>query len=111
MADTVERLEAGYAGEDTPLAPYAALVATFAAAGGGVLAGAARSGRLPDRLGVYDIALASIATQRLARLIAKDRVTSVLRAPLTRYQRRGRPSEVEEEPRRDGAGRALGQLI
>jgi hypothetical protein len=111
MTETAHRLEQQYAGEDTPLGAYAALLATFAAAGGSVLAGAARRGKMPDRLDVYDLALASVATQHLARLITKDRVTSVLRAPFTRYQRRGRPSELEERPRRSGPGLAVGQLL
>jgi Protein of unknown function (DUF1360) len=104
-------LEAEYQGDHMPLAGYAALIAAFATAGAGALAGAARSGRLPDRVRTTDLALASVATQHLARLIAKDRVSSVLRAPLTRYQRRGRPGEVEEAPRGKGARLALGQLI
>lgn len=111
MGDPLHTLEAEYRGDATPLAGYAALIAAFAAAGGGALAGAARSGRLPDRLRTSDLALAGVATHRLARLIAKDRVTSVLRAPFTRYQRRGRAGEVEEEPRGHGPALALGQLI
>ena len=111
MAQRLQTLEAEYQGHDAPLAGYAGLIAAFTAAGGSALAGAARSGRLPDRLRTSDLVLASVATQHLARLIAKDRVTAVLRAPLTRYQRRGRPGEVEEEPRGTGPARAVGQLI
>jgi Protein of unknown function (DUF1360) len=111
VVQPLKSLEAGYEGEETPLAGYAGLIATFTALGGGVLAVAERSGRLPDRLRVSDLVLASMATQHLARLVAKDRVTSVFRAPLTRYQRRGRPGEVDEEPRRTGPALALGQMI
>jgi Protein of unknown function (DUF1360) len=111
MTAAVRRLESDYAGEDTPLATYGALIAAFTATGATVVAGAARSGRLPERFAVYDLALAAVASQRLARLISKARVTSVLRAPLTRYRRRGRPGEVDETPRRSGAGLALGQLV
>ena len=111
VTETAHRVEEEYAGEETPLATYAALLATFTAAGGSVLAGAARRGKMPDRFGVYDLVLTSVATQHLARLITKDRVTSPLRAPFTRYQKRGRPSELEEEPRRSGPGLAVGQLL
>jgi hypothetical protein len=112
MAQQMQSLEADYQGEDTPLAGYAALIVGFAAAGGTVLAGAIRSGKLPERMHPGDLAMSCFATQHLARLIAKDRVTSPLRAPFTRYQRRGRPGEVEEAPRRQsGPALALGQLI
>ncbi len=111
MLHATERLEAGYAGEDTPLAVYGALVAGFGTIAGSVVLAAGRRGRLPDRIALYDLALAGVATQRLSRLIAKDRVGAVLRAPFTRYQRRGRPGEIEEAPRRAGAGLALGQLL
>jgi hypothetical protein len=111
VTETAHRLESEYAGEDTPLATYAALLATFTAAGGSVLAGAARRGKMPDRLDVYDLALASVATQHLARLVTKDRVTSVLRAPFTRYQKPGRPSELEEKPRGTGPRLVAGQML
>jgi hypothetical protein len=111
MASTTARLQQAYAGEDTPLRPYGGLIAGFAVATGGMLVGAGRAGRLPERVAVYDIALGALAAQRLSRLLAKDRVGAVLRAPLTRYQGRGRPGEVEETPRRGGAGLALGQLV
>jgi Protein of unknown function (DUF1360) len=111
MAHVAERLEAGYGGEAAPLASYGALVAGFGALAGSVVVAAARRDRLPERVAPYDLALAAIATQRLSRLIAKDRVGAVVRAPFTRYQGRGRPGEVEETPRRRGIGLALGQLL
>jgi hypothetical protein len=111
MVHATERLGAGYAGEDTPLAGYGALVAGFGTLVGSVVVAAGRRGRLPERIPLYDLALAGIATQRLARLIAKDRVGAVVRAPFTRYQGRGRPGEIEEAPRRSGAGLAIGQLL
>ena len=57
----------------------------------GTLAAAARvTGReVPDGLRVQDIALSALATHKLSRLLAKDPVTSPLRAPFTAYQGRG----------------------
>jgi hypothetical protein len=43
--------------------------------------------------------------------MAKDKVTSVLRAPFTRYEGKGGPAEIEEEPRGKGMRRALGELL
>jgi hypothetical protein len=111
VVHATERLEAEYAGEDTPLASYGALLAGFGTLVGSVVVAAGRRGRLPERIAPYDLALAGVATQRLSRLIAKDRVGAVLRAPFTRYQSRGRPGEVEESPRGSGAALALGQLL
>jgi len=50
-------------------------------------------------------------TQKLSRLIAKDRVTSFLRSPFTRYTGEAGPSEVEEEPRGAGLQLAVGELL
>lgn len=52
-----------------------------------------------------------IATHKLSRLIAKDRVTSFLRAPFTRYQGPAGQGEVDEEPRGTGLRRATGELL
>ncbi len=53
-----------------------------------------------------------MATQRVSRLLTKDRVTTVLRAPFTELQGDGGPGELEEKPR-DGTGlrRAIGELL
>ena len=58
-----------------------------------------------------DIALLGIGTFKLSRLITKDKVTSWLRSPFTRYEGTGRPSEVKEKPRGKGLQNAIGQLL
>ena len=72
-----------------------------------------RSGReLPERFPAGDLFLMSVGTYKLSRLIAKDRITSFVRAPLTRFQGESdRPGEVSEEPRGSGMRRALGELL
>ena len=71
-----------------------------------------RSGReLPERIGAADLLLVTVGTHKLSRLITKDRVTSALRRPFTRYQEDGGPGEVEEEARGRGMRRALGELL
>lgn len=102
----------GYAaaGEERPLGPYAALTAVFNVALVGLLAGAARRGRLPERVAGGDLVLYGVATQKLSRLLAKDRVTSFLRAPFTEYQGSGGPGEVEEKARGHGVQLAIGEL-
>jgi Protein of unknown function (DUF1360) len=58
-----------------------------------------------------DLALMSVATHKLSRLVTKDRVTSPFRAPFTRLLRDSGSGEVEEEARGRGLRRAIGQLV
>ncbi|HEX5225318.1 MAG TPA: DUF1360 domain-containing protein [Solirubrobacteraceae bacterium] len=104
---------AGYApGENRPLAPYAALVATYGTATAVALLLLSRRGhQLPERIGVGDVVLLGVATHKLSRLIAKDKVTSFIRAPFTRFQGPGAPGEVEEEPVGEGARLAIGEML
>src|SRR4051794_8924355 len=101
----------GYAppSEEKPLGSYAILTASFNA----VLAGAllARHRDLPKRIGFRDLLLLAVATQRLSRLVAKDKVTSAIRAPFVQYEEDAGPGEVSESPRGDGMRRAIGELI
>jgi alkylhydroperoxidase family enzyme len=102
---------AGYADEERPLPAYAALSGTF---GGGLaiaIVALARSERLPERVETRDLALAGIATHKLSRLITKDKVTSFMRAPFTRYQEPAGHGELEEAARGKGIQRALGELL
>jgi len=100
-----------HADQPRPLAAYVALIAAFnALAGAGLVAGA-RTGRLPERYPAGDLALLSVATFKLSRVLAKDRVTSGLRAPFTRFQRDSGFGEVEEAARGHGAQRAIGELL
>jgi hypothetical protein len=95
-----------------PLLPYAALTGVFGASLGGSLVAFRASGReLPERVTVYDIALAGVATHKVSRLLSKDKVTSFLRAPFTRYQESGGPGEVEEQARGTGVQLAVGELL
>src|SRR6266568_8637667 len=60
------------------LAEYAALL-TFYVASVAVLTGAAiEQKRLPKRFSLLDLALLGIATHKLSRIIAKDRITGIL---------------------------------
>jgi hypothetical protein len=71
----------------------------------------ARDGELPDRPGLTDIALAGIATHKISRLLAKDKVTSFIRAPFTEYEESSGQGEVEEHARGTGAQLAIGELL
>jgi hypothetical protein len=110
----LEEVAAGYAppGERPPLLPYAAAMAIFNALFALALLLARRSGRkLPERVGAGDLATIGVASHKLSRLIAKDKVTSPLRAPFTEYEGEGGPSEFEESSRGSGARRAIGEML
>lgn len=90
---------------------YLALMALYNSLLCAALLAAKRSGRLVARPRAEDLLLVAIATQRLSRLVAKDRVTSALRAPFTAYEGEGGPGEVEERARGRGLRRAVGELL
>jgi len=71
------------------------------------------SGReLPERIPLGDTVLLTVATFRLARRIAKDPVTSPLRAPFTRFEGASGHAEVAEEVREHGGVKhAVGELL
>lgn len=100
------------AGQDRPLAAYAGTMSVYAAVVGLAAATARLTGRdVPDRLTLADVALSAAATHKLSRLLAKDPVTSPLRAPFTTYKETQGPSELLEEVRGQGARKAVGELL
>ena len=68
-------------------------------------------GRLPQRFGPGDLVLGGIATHKISRLLAKDKVTQPLRAPFTKDAEQAGPSEVSEEPAGRGPRLVIGELV
>jgi hypothetical protein len=98
--------------DERPLGGYATLMGTFAAVVVGFGAWIRASGReLPERIDERDLALVTVASHKVSRLIAKDRVASTVRAPFTRYEDDAGPGEVSEEARGRGLRRAIGELL
>jgi Protein of unknown function (DUF1360) len=98
--------------EHRPLGGYTVLSSIFGASFVGGLVAAHRAGReLPEELSVKDIVLVGIATHKLSRLIAKDKVTSFVRAPFTRYQEATGYGEIAEQARGEGLRLAVGELL
>jgi Protein of unknown function (DUF1360) len=97
--------------EEQLLKEYATLLG-FYLASVTVLAGiAGEQRRLPRKFSVLDLALLGLATHKLSRIVAKDRITGILRAPFVSYIRGSGAGEVEEEPRGHGFQRGIGHLI
>lgn len=97
---------------ERPLGGYLTLIGVYAAGTGAAsLLGRALGRTAPTALSPWDVAQLALATQRVARLVAKDPVTSPVRAPVTRYTGTSAPGEVAEEVRGHGLAHAVGELL
>ncbi len=99
-------------GQDRPLGSYAVLAGVYAGGVAGALALLrSRHRQLPEHFTAADVLLVGVASHKLSRLIAKDKVTSFVRAPFTRFQESSGHGEVEEEPCGHGMRLAIGELL
>ncbi|RZU52446.1 uncharacterized protein DUF1360 [Krasilnikovia cinnamomea] len=115
LRDRITHLREAYAPhEHRPLDGYAVAMGAFGTLAASLAVAAKVTGRpVPERPATADVVLISIATHKLSRLLAKDAVTSPLRAPFTRYTEPGGSAEVQEEVRADGSAvrHAIGELV
>jgi hypothetical protein len=97
---------------ETLLKGYASSLASYGVGVAALVAlGAARGTRLPERIGWSDLALVGVATHRISRTLAKESVTSPLRAPFTRFRGPAGNAELHEEVTADGRLHAVGELL
>jgi len=110
--DAVREERNAYAhGEDRPIGSYGVLMGVYGAAVTGLALVVRRRRALPDRIGVGDLALLSVASHKLSRLVTKDSVTSFVRAPFTEYEEPAGEGEVNEQVRGKGLRHAVGELV
>ena len=100
-------------GTDRPLGGDLGAMSAYVGLVSAAAAAVRASGReLPDRIPVGDALLMTVATFRLARRIAKDPVTSPIRAPFTRFEGQSGHAEVAEDVREHGGMKhAVGELL
>jgi hypothetical protein len=67
--------------------------------------------KLPEQLTVRDTVLLCLGTHKASRLLAKDAVTSPLRAPFARYEEPAGEAELNESVRGSGLQHAVGELV
>ena len=93
------------------LAEYATLLGFYITSVAVLTGLAMEKDRFPRRFSLLDLALLGIATHKLSRIVAKDRITSILRAPFVTYICGAGAGEVDEEPRGRGIQRGIGHLV
>jgi hypothetical protein len=112
--ELAERAVHDYApGQERPLLSHTALMGAYGALVTGLtLLVRRRRQPLPERIPAGDLALLSVATHKLSRILTKDTVTAPFRAPFARFKEPGSGGEINEEPREDGDMRhAVGELV
>ena len=112
VRDVAEREADRYAaGHERPLGGYVVLMTIYSAVLAVLSALVRRRGGLPERLDAADVALLGVASHKLSRLITKDSVTAVVRAPFTTFAEPTGEGEVHEEVRGHGFRHAAGELL
>ncbi len=95
---------------ERPLSSYGAIMTAYSA----VLAVFAlfirQTGRQPpEKLAVQDLAMVALATNKVSRLVSRDKVMSPIRAPFTELEEQ--EGEVQEKPAGSGIRRSIGELL
>lgn len=113
LRNALARVRKRYEGAASrPLGGYAFALGSYAVSAAALIGvGRAKGVRLPDRVGVGDTVLLSVATHKASRILSKDAVTSPLRAPFTRYEEPAGEAELNESVRGQGHRHAVGELV
>jgi len=111
LTDAMRKQVRRYGRQDRALGGYAAAMGLFAAGALGLVGTAWRTGRRPPTVGPWELALLGLATHKVSRIIAKDAVTSPIRAPFTRFDGSAGDAELQEDVRGTGPPKAVGELI
>jgi hypothetical protein len=118
MSMTAEKVQRGldevedqYGRPRSELEGYAGVMAVYLTAMTATVWQLKRRRRLPKRFAAGDLALVAVATHKLSRTIAKDSVTSPVRAPFARFEGAGSPGEVKEKVVSKGPKHAVGELL
>lgn len=102
----------GYGRDGRLLASHATLMGVFNLIFAAFLLFAKKTDRpIPERVEPSDILLLGVATHKLSWLVARESVTSPLRAPFTEFQEEDSTTHVDEKPRGEGLQYALGELL
>ena len=109
--EKVRAVEEHYGREDEAVHGYVPFLAAYAAAGGLAAAVAWRTGRLPAPLSAFELGVLALATHKVSRIVAKDAVTSPVRAPFTHFEGSAGNAELKEDVVGTGVRKAAGELL
>lgn len=109
--ESVSQQASGYHRTDQATRGYAAALGVFGVVAAGLTGAAALTGRRPPPTTPWELALLGLATHKLSRIVAKDAVTSPVRAPFTRFEGSQGDAELAEEVRGVGGRKAVGELV
>jgi Protein of unknown function (DUF1360) len=98
------------AGAERPIGGYAVLLSTYGIAIA-LLGWLARRRDTRWQPTPREVAELGIATHKLSRLVTKDTVTAVVRAPFTTFEAPSGEGEVHEQVRGEGLRHAVGELV
>jgi hypothetical protein len=76
-----------------------------------VVAGRARGAQLPERFAAADLVLGAVATHKFTRILAKDAVTTPIRAPFTEFEKPLGSGEVQDRPKNNHPAHTIGELL
>jgi hypothetical protein len=116
VREATEELSAKLVGpghEGEPLLDYALVISTATTLAGTAAYVFRKRRALPKSIPLTDLLLLGLATTRASRLVSRDKVGSVLRAPFTevKVERKEGSVHKQERPRGRGWVRALGELV
>ncbi|MFU8802749.1 MAG: DUF1360 domain-containing protein [Bradymonadaceae bacterium] len=101
--------------EQLPMKGYGILLGLFGVSFMTLMGWARRRKMFVEEIDVADLIVLGVGSHKLARIITKDRITTVLRQPFTVYEgtEGALPAEVTEHVRRDGGEfrAAVGELL
>jgi hypothetical protein len=96
---------------DLPLGGFAGILMSYGALSGSLALALRKKQSRVRPLDPMSLVLYALATEHLSRLITKDSVTLVMRAPFTRFKGPAGEGEVNEEVVGHGARHAIGELL
>lgn len=98
--------------EPDRIASFAAVLGVFATGvSATALYGRVTGKKLPERVPPLDVVLGAVATFKFTRMIAKDAVTTPLRAPFTQFEENIGAGEVMESPKPGHPQHTIGDLL
>jgi hypothetical protein len=98
--------------DEVPVSSYATLVGAFNLIFALFLVVSRAAGRpVPERIEARDILIFGAATHKLSWILAREPITSPIRAPFTKLEEMQSPTKAEEKPRGTGLQRTIGELL